>query len=400
MSELDIYTPEIIEEADNEPDSDVLGDGVNAADDSDGGAEDDSSPAVSLASPVLLSAAPLTAATTSNGSVWNITDLRDYAADEDPIPGTLRYILNNNAQTGDTINFSINLYQQDFVTVELKRALPTLAYSCNLIGGDSSGRHAVIKPAEGTTDVRLLPTLGTSTTANATWAYIDFTGFDYSGEQSAVRGALFSYYYGTLSFQSCGFYDNPSYGNMGLILLINRSGAEPKAIFYNCVFYNNGCAAGRTVNSGDVCSMSSSGSLTFSGCTAALPLSRAGYNIYAPNIEIESTNGLIRRYKDSTGGVGLDYSDEVHDYFGGDLRLYYNSIYATQNTKARIGYDRVVIPVGGPIGAYGSVYAPSISYLTKIFGDDDLVLQALAADNIPFLSKTEADAYFGETEDR
>ena len=396
------YTPELWEE-ENENDSSILdgtsndenADSISNAsftDSNSGGNDSDSLESA----PLTLSAAPLTAAASNN--VHYVTSLEDYSSSETPIPGTLRYILNNDAAAGDVIFFHENLYLQygRILTLELKRYLPTLLYNCTLWGGSGQNhRRVVFKPAPNTTNVRFLQTLGTSSSANCIVYYCDFTGFDYDGESSTVRGSIFSYYDGTVTCHNCGFFDNPDWGNCGLFVLLNRTGTQPTVNIYNSVFYNNRSSSTRT-GIADICGASSNATVFLQGCTLA------GYN-WIPNVYVTTANNylvnnsLVRYWRIGSQVLQNNYEDKVKNYAANKLQLRAGTEEATRNTISRLCYDYNYSYVGGPIGGYGEIYVPSGSYLNKVFGDDDdFILEALTALNIPFLSKTEADTYFGE----
>ena len=398
MSEFDdsVFTPEIIEE--NDLDTDVLGDGINAADDSDGSSTNDLNPVDTLASPVLLST-PLTAAPTEN-QTWVVTTVEDYLSSEDPIEGSFRYILSQ-AANGDTIMFSDSCYDSDGrAVIRLKRSFGTQIYNVIVRGaldGDPK-RKVVFTPYSSESSQRFASTLGTSATANAEFYYCDWTGYNYDGESSTVRSALFAYYDGLIVFGSCGFYNNPSVGTRGAILLINRTSTSPAVIFSSCIGYNNNLAT-ISLESGAICAnLNQNGVVQIYGCTFGNNQLRDVNTVTDIDDEFYFDN-LIRTIRVNTVTRSTFYEDDVFDYDNNDFRLLKSSEYATAGTVARMGYDRVSIPVGGPVGALGRLYVPRVSYLTKVFGDDETILKALTGLDVPFLGKIEADNYFGDVEE-
>ena len=398
LSEFDdsVFTPEIIEE--NDLDTDVLGDGIDTADDSDGSSTVDLNTIDTLASPVL-SAAPLNVAAGNGEHV--ITAVGDYAADEEVITGCFRDILwNDPYEWGDTYIFADELFDdENKCHIYLKRNLSTSPYFRYIVGGDvTNGRHVVFHPDPNYENVRFALTLNNAARVDAQYTCCDWEGWNYNGESSTVRSALFAFYWGELTFTNCGFYNNTGVGTRGAVVLLNGAydpECFPRADFFNCIGYNNTAAGTGTTAAAVVSNQNSTlGVLNFQGCTFG---NQNGVrDIYSATKILDLDNDLIRNYRDTTGTHTDDFSAEVADYSNNDFRLLYTSARAVSNTRFRYGYDGGVIRIGGPVGALSELYIPKSSYLTKVFGDDETILKALAGLDVPFLSKTEADNYFGE----
>ena len=312
-------------------------------------------------------------------------------SDDGDTAGTFRYILTNVAEEGDVITFDDSLFTDGACTLTHASAYPTMAYKVDVTV--ANGKKLTFTPSD--TNVRYLPTLGASGTADCTYRNCIWSGYDFNPGTSVYQGALFSFYNGTVTLNRCGLFSNIQRTSNGLISVLSSSGKKPVISMLSCIAYGN------TVPGND-----DSAVVTIRSTATDVPQfigntfvnnynadSTTAYSVYSATGYKSNTDNIFEKYYFNPNAGTMETEGQFKDLEGGDLRPLSTSPYASGAIIKRTYYDGTACAVDSAIGAMPKYSDVTGCYLARVFGD--YALLATYALDTPFLTLEETIPYYG-----